>query len=1329
MKPHHNLLNRTGLSALGLSLVASLPLNAADYPTTVLSYNPLAYYRLSETAAAPAANTTANSGSMSSILGLGFPGSDLTNRPAGIVGNCYKFINPGAGFGYDGNSLLDVGWQPALNPPLGHPFTLEFWANPTAVNNDLVCAACSLNVGQSRSGYLVYLDAVNHRWEFRMGGLGSYCGTIDSAANSAVVGVWQHVVAVYDGGNLLLYLNGVKVAGPQPATGGSGYNPNNSQPFRMGATTFPNRGFDGLLDEVAFYGTNLSASTIAAHHAAATTNNAGYHAQILLDNPVGYWQMDDPPYTPPNPNTFPVTTNAGSLLTGANGTNNPGVLTGTSGPPFTGIGGNNLGIQNLYGAGNADLGNPAGLDIVGPITMIAWLQPQFTLGLRDIVAHGFGASSEVFMRINNGLYEVGSWDGTTTYSVSAAMNTGGLGSDIGNWVFLAATYDGTSWNLYRYDNLVTNFAYTTGSLSVPDAPWSIGSAGPNTSGRWFGGGIDEVAIFNTALTTAQIQQIFYSANVTPIVVTPLASQVSPPVYVGNNLNLVAAAEGNKPLSYLWTKNGVSLGNTSTSLSINNLQTSDSGTYAVIVTNPSGSTTNSVAVNVLLVPPEIVQQPAPETRYVGGTANFLVNVIGSAPLSYQWKSNGVAIGGATGTNYTLANVQPSFAANYSCTISGPGGVTNSAIAALTVLADPTASFPAAVLTDNPLGYWRLNETNGTVAHDYWNGHDGTYNGAVALGLPGFSATYDGDTAAGFGGVGIYAGGITGFDFSGTGKPFSIECWVNGPSGQPDGATMVGKGNGNSGVATTHWQFALQTLSGDFDFHIEDSNGNAADAQAPGLGPDGTWHYLVATYDGGTMTLYVDGTAAATAAGPATGPAVTSIPMSIGAGRSGVTPIYDQPFTGSMDEVAVYNYALSSAQVLTHALAGFGSNTRPYFTAQPQSVTNYVTYAETFTVNASGTPPLSYQWYKNGSPLSDGGNISGSTTRALSIDPLDTPDTGNYFCAVSNTVGGTNSATAHLTVLTAPTTPPAIAGLVLHLTFDNNLSDVTGRGNNGTGVGFGGPGPTFVSDGKLGQGLHYATATSNNVSGNPVTSSSYVTLGARPDLLFSSNVNFSVAFWVRMPDIAGTPDSGDLPWLTDVTNSTFGNGFVFAPSYKLGGLGYSVVDLTGNGIGAYGESHTLDDGTWHHVAFVIDRINGNSLYLDGRPAYYTNQSNPSGPIGNLDFPVQPPTCIGQDPTGQYPEPGSSDIDDLGVWRKALSAQEVAAIYLAAESNSVSYVGAPIVLTSTKSGNNLIFNWNAGELQSATDLTGPWVNVSPVPPYTAPIAGPRKFYRVKL
>ena len=50
--------------------------------------------------------------------------------------------------------------------------------------------------------------------------------------------------------------------------------------------------FDGWLDEPAIYTNALSAAQISAHYNAATTNNAGYAAQILGDAPVGYWQFE-----------------------------------------------------------------------------------------------------------------------------------------------------------------------------------------------------------------------------------------------------------------------------------------------------------------------------------------------------------------------------------------------------------------------------------------------------------------------------------------------------------------------------------------------------------------------------------------------------------------------------------------------------------------------------------------------------------------------------------------------------------------------------------------------------------------------------------------------------------------------------------------------------------------------------------------------------------------------------------------------------------------------------------------------------------------------------
>ena len=88
-----------------------------------------------------------------------------------------------------------------------------------------------------------------------------------------------------------------------------------------------NRGFDGWLDEVAVFPSLLSAAQVKAHFDAATTNNAGYGAQILAAGPAGYWHLDEPAVTPPNPSTFPVLANSGSLGSAADATNTWGSLT------------------------------------------------------------------------------------------------------------------------------------------------------------------------------------------------------------------------------------------------------------------------------------------------------------------------------------------------------------------------------------------------------------------------------------------------------------------------------------------------------------------------------------------------------------------------------------------------------------------------------------------------------------------------------------------------------------------------------------------------------------------------------------------------------------------------------------------------------------------------------------------------------------------------------------------------------------------------------------------------------------------------------------------
>jgi hypothetical protein len=98
------------------------------------------------------------------------------------------------------------------------------------------------------------------------------------------------------------------------------------------------------------------------------------------------------------------------------------------------------------------------------------------------------------------------------------------------------------------------------------------------------------------------------------------------------------------------------------------------------------------------------------------------------------------------------------------------------------------------------------------------------------------------------------------------------------------------------------------------------------------------------------------------------------------------------------------------------------TPPSIASQPQSQTINAGQSASFSVTATGTAPLSYAWMKDGTQLSDGGNITGSRTSTLTVANVGAANAGNYAVIVSNQAGSVASSPATLTVITTP--PPSI-----------------------------------------------------------------------------------------------------------------------------------------------------------------------------------------------------------------------------------------------------------------------------------------------------------------
>lgn len=216
------------------------------------------------------------------------------------------------------------------------------------------------------------------------------------------------------------------------------------------------------------------------------------------------------------------------------------------------------------------------------------------------------------------------------------------------------------------------------------------------------------------------------------------------------------------------------------------------------------------------------------------------------------------------------------------------------------------YETTILADNPVGYWRLSDTSGSVATAS-AGSNGTISGGVSLGVSGAIPS-----------DGIYnlASGLNGSDAyvstSATLAPsFSVELWMKSStatwndywgeaSRQPNGFMFYGHQGGTS-----------------FQFDVFGAFGGYSGLGYAPTGDITEWHYYAATYDNSTLTaaLYYDGQL------------VNTKPNIIPDGRTtdtlfmewGGDSLYGRYGSGAIDEIAVYNGVLSPAAIQSHYLA--------------------------------------------------------------------------------------------------------------------------------------------------------------------------------------------------------------------------------------------------------------------------------------------------------------------------------------------------------------------------------------------------------------------------
>ena len=415
-------------------------------------------------------------------------------------------------------------------------------------------------------------------------------------------------------------------------------------------------------------------------------------------------------------------------------------------------------------------------------------------------------------------------------------------------------------------------------------------------------------------------------------------------------------------------------------------------------------------------PVITQQPAPANlfRFAGTTNTWTVGANAGLPVFYQWQKNGANIPDATNATFKISGLQTNDTGSYSVIVSNAFGIATSSNAALTVA--PAATYPLAqaILTNNPLGYWRLDETSGTVARDYAANNNGTY-GNTQLGQAG-NKLIDPHTVARFGFLATSNSCVTNInlDFATSGSAtFSIEAWVNGGT-QTSDAGLVTKGYGSGGE-----QFNLDCggTSHAFRFFVRDANGSAKVASSS-VTPNNQWHHLVGVCDqvNGFVRLYVDGVQAAQGTlTPNTGILGSTATVSIGSRQAGVGTAFNNQFAGYMEEVAIYGYALSASQILTHYQAA--TNRAPVFVSNPFTLTSAnagQSYSGTLATSASDPNADSITFAK----LSGPAWLSVASNGSLSGTPF-TPNVGtnSFLVRATDPSGLATQATLNLGVIGA------------------------------------------------------------------------------------------------------------------------------------------------------------------------------------------------------------------------------------------------------------------------------------------------------------------------
>ncbi len=921
---------------------------------------------------------------------------------------------------------------------------------------------------------------------------------------SADLNEWKHVAVSYSSERITLYINGKeKVSTASVITSLA----NTSSILAIGRHSNGGEYFNGSIDEPKAYNYARSQQQIQQDYVTGMQSLNQQQAN-LSNGLVGYWKMDESSWD-----------GATGEVKDASGNGNDGqAVNGTA-------------------VGGGKFGNGGSFDGVDDYVH---LDSQITLG--SSLTYSFWLNADTGI---TGQLDVIGCSGAQVYVQTNGISAGYCGnpasqftvaSTLGEWRFVTVVFDGfSSRKIYINGNLSgTNTAIVSGNTAVGD----IGARSLSDT-RKYEGLLDEFRIYNRALTSTEVQQL-YSYAPKPVAYYDFEEGSGGSVFdkSGNGHTGTWSGTGSRYVNGRVGKAGFFNGSDASIDVTGKTILSNVAAYTVtfwikaevqpsnwrrIISTPGYSSPGDDEPHIFFT------SDGTNGLYgrLGGTNDAWVTSSGSlVDLTNKWEHVAITID-ASGQQISYIN------GNLSSTITKTGhdaisldtlfiGSNGTGGYFLKGLLDEVKMYnyvrtPGQIVqdmqagqlaADSPLGYWKFDEGQGTVAHDFSGlNNTGTLScvGADCIlpqwqdGINGTSLYFDGTNAS--------HNSMVVVDYSGVHamNDLTISGWIKPSSAYADASagTFIRLGGGTDQEYKLAYRPAVQAIS----FYWYDGAFKRADAPANSI-PFDTWSQITVVRKGLQVFFYSRGQLLSTS--PVTLP-INQAATSLTFGRTYGTGV-NEDYSGSIDELKVYNSALTPQDILVDYNQSSGSVVGSTST---ESTTSGTGQSATKPSNSAGNKYC----------------VPGSTE----------------FCA--KPVGewefeeGSGAAT----------------------------KDTSINGNNGTLF------EAVWSNGKYGSGVDFSKS-----------STSYIQPVSHLSDLIGDNQSFTVEAWV-------------YPSSTGSTQGIIGSGNINGngvnPLYitASGAIGYYMYGIGGN----VAESKIVSKESWHHGVMAYDALREEiSFYVDGQ-----------------------------------------------------------------------------------------------------------------------------------